>query len=107
MIIDSIPKVQASNLDAMMRDAYQKWLNDCMTVCCIMRTTMSDEFSCKFDDAQPKEMLHMLNEFFGTLEDLSSTRHWSSKRGKKRMVHSYHARASKPNQTNQSKTNQS
>ena len=107
MIIDLALEVPAPNADAMVRDTYQKWLNDCMTVRYIMRAAMSDEFSCKFNDAQSKEMLQILNKSFGTLKDLSSTGHQSFEGGKKSMVHRYHARASKSNQTNQSKTNQS
>ena len=44
---------------------------------------MSDEFSCKFVDTQPKEMFQMLNKSFGILEDLSSTWHRSSQRERK------------------------
>ena len=44
---------------------------------------MSAEFSYKFDDTQPKEMLQILNESFGTLEDLSSTWHRSFARERK------------------------
>ena len=65
-----------------------------------MRPTMSDEFSYKFDDAQLKEMLQILNKSFGTLEDLSSTGHRPYERGKTSVVQWYHARVSKPNQTN-------
>ena len=65
MIMDPIPEIPVSNADVTIRDTYQKWLNDCMTVRCIMRATVSDKFSCKFDDAQPKEILQMLNKFFG------------------------------------------
>ena len=72
-----------------------------------MRVAISDEFSCEFDDAQSKEMLEILNKSFGILEDLSLIGHLSSERGKNGMVHRYHARASKPNRTNQSKANQS
>ena len=71
MIIDSALEVPALNANTTVRDTYQKWLNDCMTVCCIMRAAMSDEFSYKFDNTQPKKILQMLNEFFGILKDLS------------------------------------
>ena len=73
--MDLAPEVPASNTDAIVRDTYQKCLNDCTIVCYIIRTTMNDEFSCKFDDASVKEMLQMLNKSFDTLEDLSSTGH--------------------------------
>ena len=46
-----------------------KWLNDRMTVRYIMRAAMNDELSRKFEDAQPEEMIQMLNESFDTLED--------------------------------------
>ena len=59
----------------MIRDTYQKWLNDCTTVCYIMRAIVNDKFSYKFDVAQSNEMLQRLNKSFGTLEDLSSTWH--------------------------------
>ena len=81
--MDFAPEVPASNADVMVRDTYQKWLNDCMTVHCIMRTAISDEFSCKFNDAQSKEILQILNKSFDTFEDLSSIGHRSSKREKK------------------------
>ena len=73
VIMDLAPKVPVPNSDVKVRDTYQKWLNDCMIVRCIMRATMSDEFSYKFIDAQPKEMLQMLNKSFDTLKHLSST----------------------------------
>ena len=105
VIMDPAPKVSDSNADVMVRDTYQKWLNDCMIVYYIMRVAMCDEFNYKFDDAQLKKMLQKLNKFFGTLKDLSSNGHRSSKRRKKRMVQRYHARTSKSNRTNQSKAN--
>ena len=37
---------------------------------CIMWVAMNDEFSCKFEDAQLKEMLQVLNDFFDTLDDV-------------------------------------
>ena len=33
---------------------------------CIMQVAMNDEFSHKFEEAQPEEMLKMLNDSFGT-----------------------------------------
>ena len=68
---------------------------------------MSDEFSYKFDDAQLKNMLQMLNKSFGTLEDSSSTEHRSSEKEKKSTVQRYRAKVSKYNQTKQSKADQS
>ena len=35
-----------------------------------MWVAMNDEFSHKFEDAQPKEIFQMLNESFGTLDDV-------------------------------------
>ena len=71
-----------------------------MIVCCIMRAAISDEFSCKFVDALPKEILQMLNKSFGTLEDLSSIGHRSFEREKIGMVQWYRARTFKFNRTN-------
>ena len=39
-------------------------------VCCIMRAMINDEFSHKFEDAQSKEILQVLNESFSTLDDV-------------------------------------
>ena len=50
--MDLASKIPAPNADAIVRDTYQKWLNDCMTVCCIIRAAIYDEFSCKFVVAQ-------------------------------------------------------
>ena len=83
MVIDPAPEVPAPNANVMIRDTYQKWLNDCMTVRCIMRAAISDEFNCKFIDTQPKEMLQMLNKSFGSLKDLSSIWLKSFERGRK------------------------
>ena len=47
---------------------------------------MSDEFSCKFTDAQSNKMLQRLNKSFGILEDLSLTEHRSSDSRKISMV---------------------
>ena len=48
---DLAPQVLAFNTDVIVRDTYQKWLNDCTIVCCKMRASMSDEFSYKFANA--------------------------------------------------------
>ena len=84
--MDPAPEVSAPNTDVMIRNTYKKWLNSCTTVYCIMRVAMNDEFSCKFANAQLKEMLQRLNKSFGVLEDLSSTKHRSSERGKTSMM---------------------
>ena len=52
------------------RDTYMKQLNDHMTVRCMMREAMNDELSRKFEDAQPEEMIQILNESFSTPEDM-------------------------------------
>ena len=35
-----------------------------------MRAAMNDEFNQKFEEAQSEDMLKMLNESFGTLDDI-------------------------------------
>ena len=35
-----------------------------------MRASMNDEFSQKFEKAQPKEILQVLRDFFGTPDDV-------------------------------------
>ena len=60
----------APNAQGAIRDTYLKWLNDRTIVYCIMQTTMNDEFSRKFEEAQPEDMLKMLNESFGTPNDI-------------------------------------
>ena len=37
---------------------------------CIMQTIMNDEFSQKFEEAQPEDMLKVLRESFGTPNDV-------------------------------------
>ena len=37
---------------------------------CIMRATMNDKFSRKFKDAQPEEILQVLNKSFSTLDNI-------------------------------------
>lgn len=39
------------NMCGTIKDAYQKWLNNHMTVRCIVRVVMNDEFSHKFKNA--------------------------------------------------------
>ena len=58
-----------SNTPRIARDTYMKWLNDRMTVHCMMRAAMNDEFSRKFEDTQSEEIIQMLNEFFDTPKD--------------------------------------
>ena len=66
---DEVLEESAANAPRAMRDTYMKWLNDRMTVPCMMRAAMNDEFSHKFEDAQPKENIQMLNESFDIPED--------------------------------------
>ena len=56
---DPTPKEPAVNACGIVRDTYQKWLSDQTMVCCIMLAVMSDEFSRKFEIAQPNEMLQV------------------------------------------------
>ena len=67
--MDEAPKKSVANAPRVMRDTYVKWLNDQMTMHCVMRAAMNDELSYKFEDAQSEEIIQMLNEFFGTFED--------------------------------------
>ena len=60
------PEIPALNADATVRDTYQKCLNNCMIIRCIMRTAISKEFSCvtlriDFDDRKLFEKI--TNEF--------------------------------------------
>ena len=70
MLTDLTSEEPASNACGTVRDTYLKWLNDRIMVCCIMRATMNDEFSHKFEKAQPEKMLKVLNDSFGTLDDV-------------------------------------
>ena len=69
ILIDKAPEEPTTNAPRVMRDTYMKWLNDRTTVHCMMRTAMNDEFNRKFEDAQPEEIIQMLNESFDTPED--------------------------------------
>ena len=68
--MEQAPEEPAINAPHATRDTYMKWLNDHMTVCCVMRTAMNDVLSRKFEDAQPEEMIQMLNESFDISEDI-------------------------------------
>ena len=69
ILTDQGPEESAVNAPCTMRDTYMKWLNDLMIVRCMIRAAMNDELSHKFEDAQSEEIIQMLNESFGTLED--------------------------------------
>ncbi|XP_073116187.1 uncharacterized protein [Elaeis guineensis] len=69
MLTDPTPEEPTANAHGIIKDTYQKWLNDHTTIRCIMRAVINDKFSCKFKDAQPKQMIQILNEFFDTPEN--------------------------------------
>ncbi|XP_073112257.1 uncharacterized protein [Elaeis guineensis] len=69
MLTDLAPKEFAPNACGAVQDTYLKWLNDRTMVYCIIQVAMNDEFSHKFEKAQSEEMLKVLNDFFGTLDD--------------------------------------
>ena len=70
VIMDPTPEEPALNAKGMVRDTYQKWLNDRTTIRCIMLAAMNDEFSRRFKNTQPQEMLQMLNDSFGMPDDV-------------------------------------
>ena len=53
VVTDLAPEEPAPNVRGTVRDTYQKWLNDCTTIRCIMLAAMNDEFSRRFENAQP------------------------------------------------------
>ncbi len=70
MITDPAPEQLAGNAWGTIRETYQKWLNDRITVRCIMLAAMSDEFSRRFENAQHEEIVQVLNKSFGTPDDV-------------------------------------
>ena len=68
VLTDSALKEPAPNVCGAVRDTYQKWINNCTMVHCIMWAAMNNEFSRKFEDAQLEKILQVLNESFGTLD---------------------------------------
>ena len=54
VITDPAPEQPAPNVRGTVRDTYLKWTNDRTIVWCIMLASMNDEFSRKFEEAQPK-----------------------------------------------------
>ena len=70
VITDPAPEEPAANARGMIRDTYQKWLNDRTTVRCIILASMSDELSRRFESAQPNEILQALADSFGTPDDV-------------------------------------
>ena len=51
MILDPAPEEPTANAPCAIKDTYQKWLSDRTIVRCIMRASMNDEFSHKFEKA--------------------------------------------------------
>ena len=70
VITDPAPEEPAANACGTVRDTYQKWLSDRITVHCIMLAAMSNEFNHRFKTAQPKDMLQVLEDAFGTPDDV-------------------------------------
>ena len=70
VLTDLAPEEPAPNARSSIRDTYQKWLNDRTMVCCVMLVVMNDQFSHHFKNAQPQNMLQMLNESFGTPDNI-------------------------------------
>ena len=69
VLTDPASEEPTVNAYGAVRDAFQKWLNNRMMVHCIIRATMNDEFSRKFEDAQPEAIFQILYEYFGIPED--------------------------------------
>ena len=70
VLTDLVSEEPALYACSVIRDTYLKWLNDRTMVRCIMRAAINDEFSYKFEEAQPEDMLKILNESFGTPVDV-------------------------------------
>ena len=70
VLTNLVPKEPAPNARSAVWDTYLKWLNDCTTVHSIVQVIMNDEFSQKFEEAQPEDMLKVLNKSFGTPDDV-------------------------------------
>ena len=70
VIMDLAPEELAANAHGTVRDTNQKWLSDRTMMRCIMLAAMSDEFNGKFEMAQPKDMLQVLEDAFGTPDDM-------------------------------------
>ena len=70
MITDPALDKLAPNTQGAIRDTYLKCLNDRTMDRYIMWASMNDEFSQKFEEAQPEEMLQVLRDSFGTPDDV-------------------------------------
>ena len=66
ILIDPTYEELTPNTHGAVQDTYLKWLKNCTTVYHIIRAAMNDEFSHKFDEARPEEMLKVLNDSYGT-----------------------------------------
>ena len=64
VITDPTPELSPISARNSIRDTYLKWVSDRTTVRCIMLVAMNDEFSRKFEEAQPVEILQKLKESF-------------------------------------------
>ena len=70
VLTDQTPEEPTPNAHSAVQGIYLKWLNNCTMVRCIMWAIMNNEFSHKFEEVQSENMLKMLNESFGTLNDI-------------------------------------
>ena len=70
VITDPAPELPPIGAQNPIKDAYLKWVSDQTTVRCIMLAAMNDEFSRKFEEAQPDEILQKLKESFDTPDDV-------------------------------------
>ena len=71
MIMDPAPKVSMSNICDAIKETYQKWPYDQITMW-FFESSEKHEFSCKFNDTQWEKILQILKEFFHIFEDVSS-----------------------------------
>ena len=74
VLIDPAPEEPTPNTRSTIWDTYQKWLNDRTTVRCIILAAMNDKFNRKFENAQPQDILQILNESFNMSTMLIGTR---------------------------------
>ena len=67
---DPAHELSAANACGSMRNTYHKWLNDRTSMHYIMLATMNDEFSHRFENTQPEDIIQVLNESLSTLDDV-------------------------------------
>lgn len=70
ILTDPALEQPASNSHATIKDTYQKWISDQTMIRCIMLDMINDEFSHRFENAHPKEMIQVLNKSFGILDNI-------------------------------------